>query len=253
MALGWSTRRQLLYYAVGLVLLVILSIFFWATFLNTTPNCFDHTQNGNELGVDCGGSCALLCTDLAKDPTVLWARAFPAGENAYTIAAYIQNNNVGSGARSVGYTFQLFDDKNSLVKEQRGSIDLPPVRTVPVIVPNVQVGNRTVARVQFGFTNEPVATWKKVDPKTLPVLHVSEQSLAQDASRLTATIVNDTLNDAKKVTVAAVLFDDSGVARAASKSALSEVFGHSSQTLVFTWPGGVSNIVRAEVTILPSF
>jgi hypothetical protein len=253
MALSWSARRQFLYYIVAIIILAILAVFVWLTFFNKSPNCFDGVLNGSEVGIDCGGSCALVCKDLAKDPTVLWSRAFPTGASSYTIAAYLQNNNVSAGAKSVPYSFQLFDDKNSLVKEQRGTVDIPPIHNVPIVVPNVNVGNRTVSKVLFGFANEPVGVWNKVNTAKLPVLRVAEQSHADDWSRLSSTITNDSISEAKKVTVVAVLFDADNVARAASKSVISSIPGHSSQTVTFTWPFGVVGVVRGEVTIVPNF
>jgi hypothetical protein len=65
--------------------------------------------------------------------------------------------------------------------------------------------------------------------------------------------MNDSLEDAKKVTIVAVLFDAQGVARAASKSTLASLARKSSETVVFTWPGEFRDIARAEITILPSF
>ncbi|HVU79831.1 MAG TPA: hypothetical protein VHD37_00535, partial [Candidatus Paceibacterota bacterium] len=59
--------------------------------------------------------------------------------------------------------------------------------------------------------------------------------------------------DAQKVTVAVVLFDGAGIARAASKTLIPFLSRRSSAPIVFTWPGGTPNIVRAELTVLPSF
>jgi hypothetical protein len=240
-----------MYYGVGLVLLAVLVYIVWASFFNAAPTCFDNTQNGTELGIDCGGSCALVCANIAKDPTVLWARVFPAGTNSYTAAAYVQNNNLGAGAKGVKYSFQLFDERNALVKEVDGTTDLPPVTVVPIIMPNINVGNRTVSHVEFAFSQKPV--WHSVPAKALPTLLVSQQHLSDDATHLSATISNQTLVDAKKVTVAAVLFDSQGVARAASRSQVAIIGARSSEEVVFTWPNTLPDIVRAEVTVLPSF
>jgi hypothetical protein len=76
--------------------------------------------------------------------------------------------------------------------------------------------------------------------------------LGADGARLSGTLVNDSLVDPGKVTVVAVLFDAQNVARAASKTTLT-VPKKSSQSVVFTWPQGVRDIVRAEVTTLSSF
>jgi hypothetical protein len=240
-----------MYYAVAMVILVVCVYFVWATFFNMAPTCFNNKQDGNELGIDCGGSCALVCSDIAHDPTVMWSRAFPSGNDVYTAAAYIRNNNVGSGAKRVGYAFYFFDENNSLVKEQDGVTDLPPVTVIPIIVPNVSVGNRTVASVKFAFSEKPI--WYKVTISKLPSIFISQQHLAPDASRLSATLSNQTLLDAKNLTVEAVLFDEAGVARAASKSYVAAVSARSTQQVEFTWPAGVSNIVRVEITVLPSF
>ena len=240
-----------MYYGVGLVILVVLLYVVWASFFNTAPTCFDNKQDGTELGVDCGGSCSLVCADTAKDPIVQWARSMQTGPQTYTAAAYVQNNNLGAGAKAVAYSFQLFDANNSLVKEVDSTTDLPPVPLVPIIVPNISVGDRVVTHVQFAFAGQSV--WHTVPAKSLPLLHLSQQNLVADGSRLSATITNQTLLDAKNITVAAVLFDSSGVARAASKSLVPSIAAQSSSQVVFTWPEGTPNIVRAEITILPSF
>jgi hypothetical protein len=161
----------------------------------------------------------------------------------------VQNPNVGAAARNVAYSFQLFDEKNALVVERIGTINIPPVQTVPFIDPNINVGNRTVARAIFAFSQEPV--WQRVG--ALPTLRVGNQYLSEDGSQLSATISNESITNADKVTVAAVLFDRSGTARAASRSLISRVPRKGSQNVVFTWPGGVKGIVRAEITVLPSF
>lgn len=251
MALGWSTRRQILYYGAAILALALLTFAVWKIFLTSAPTCSDNAQNGTETGVDCGGTCSLVCKEVAHTPVVLWARIFVANPHTYTAAAYIQNNNVGAGARRVHYTFQLFDEKNSFVVAHEGVVDIPPVQIVPIIDSNIDVGNRIATRVLFAFSDEP--TWNKIPTGTFPTLRITNKDLAQDGSRLSVTLVNDSVNDAGRTVLAAVLFDAQGVARAASKAQLSDVPHGSSQDVVFTWPTGVSDIVRAEITILPSF
>ncbi|HEY5383498.1 MAG TPA: hypothetical protein VIJ88_03015, partial [Candidatus Paceibacterota bacterium] len=168
-------------------------------------------------------------------------------------AAYIQNNNPGAGAKNVAYSFQLFDANNSLVIERDGVANLPPVQTIPIIEPNIVVNNRTVTHVQFAFSQTPPAVWSRVLAGSIPTLGITQQNLNAGASRLSAVVVNNTLHDASQVTIAAVLFDGQGVARAASKSLLATLPAQSSMPVVFTWRGGVPNIVRAEITVLPSF
>lgn len=245
MRLTWGARRQILYYSVGSVIAVIVLWWGYNTFFVKAPSCSDGIQNQDERGVDCGGVCSLVCAADAKPLTVLWSRAFLTAPSVYTAAAYINNTNVTAGARSVRYSFQLFDDQNSLVVERDGIIDIPPVKVVPIVETGIYVGKRTVSRALFAFADTPV--WRTAQ---VPALRIVNQELAQDGSSLTATVVNDMLNDVKKVTVTAVLFDAQGVARGASRSTIT-VPKKGSQLVTFTWPQGVPNIVRAELTMLP--
>lgn len=249
MALSWSKQRKFLYTTVFSVIAAALLLTVYLQFFTGAPTCFDGKFNGNEKGIDCGGSCALFCADQTRSPVVLWSRSFEVSPHTYTAAAYVQNPNPGAAARNVAYSFQLFDDKNLLVTERVGVINIPPVQTVPFIDPNINVGNRTVARALFAFSEEPV--WQKVG--VMPALRVTNQYLSEDGSQLSATIANESIENADKVTVTAVLFDRDGIARAASRSILPQIPRKGSQDVAFTWPGGVKNIVRAEITVLPSF
>ncbi|HEV7449782.1 MAG TPA: hypothetical protein VGP13_04590, partial [Candidatus Paceibacterota bacterium] len=213
MALSWSGRRKALYTAVAGVLGLMLAIFVYQALFTAPPLCTDGKQNGLEHGVDCGGTCSLLCPGEARAPIVQWSRSFKTDSQTYTAAAYIQNNNSGAGARQVAYSFQLFDADNNLVVERQGVQDLPPIPVVPIIEPNINVGFKTVARTLFSFSAQPV--WVKAGE--LPKLSIADQKLSADGTRLSASLHNDSLV-AVRATVAAVLFDADSVARSASKS-----------------------------------
>ncbi len=245
MTLSWSGRRKALYTAVAGVLGLLLVGFIYQALFTAPPMCTDGKQNGTEHGVDCGGTCALLCQSEAKNPVVLWARAFEQAPQTYTAAAYVQNNNPGAGARQVGYTFQLFDDENRLIVDRSGIADIPPVPVVPIIETGITAGNRPVTRALFSFSENP--QWIRAGQ--LPVLSVTGQKLSPDGRRLEATIRNASIGDAK-VQVAAVVFDDSGVARAASKSTIT-VPARGQTPVVFTWLISPPGTARAEITILP--
>ena len=259
MSLSWSSRRKVLYLAVAGAIAAGVLFVLYGVFFTAAPTCFDGTQNQNERGIDCGGVCTLLCSNIERQPVVLWARSFQTDTlsttlgqvGIYTVAAYVQNQNGSAGARAMRYSFQLFDEKNSLVVERDGVIDLPPVQTIPIVEQNINVGTRSIARVLFAFSEVPV--WERVPASNIPTLQVSQQNLASDGSRLSATVTNNSEADAPELAVVAVLFDQAGIARAASKSILSLLPSGASQQVVFTWPAGVPNIVRAEITTLPSF
>lgn len=252
MALGWGTRRKLIYSVASVFVAAAVLWLGYQAFFTAAPTCFDGVQNRDESGVDCGGGyCSLVCAAEARTPIVKWARSFETSPGLYTAAAYVTNPNVGAGAKQVRYSFQLFDDKNLLVAERQGTVNLPPVQTVPIIETNISVGNRTVSRTFFAFSDMPV--WNKVRADAYPSLSIAEQNLSADGTRLSAVIINDTVKDARNVTVAAVLFDSEGVARAASRSQFGLIGRKSSQQAVFTWSAPTVGLSRAEITLLPSF
>lgn len=238
----------MLYAAVAAVFGFAVMFGIYRTFFTAVPTCRDGAQNGRESGVDCGGDCALLCQAEARAPVVLWVRAMSGGEGAYTAAAYVQNQNAGAYAPDVHYAFQLFDGNNLLVAERTGTILLPPVQTIPIIEPNIDVGNRTVARAMLSFTREPY--WLHAREGDFPALRTTGVLLKEgDGTLLNATLVNDSPYGAE-AEVGAVLFDAQGVALAASRTALS-VDRKSQESIFFTWPDGVRGAIRAEVIALP--
>ena len=251
MTLSWSIRRRLMYSGGTLLVALCVAVFIWLKFFNPPPTCFDNKQNGDETGIDCGGSCTLVCSSDVHQPVVLWTRVFPDGPHTYTAMAYVQNNNGETGAHNVHYSFQLLDANNKLVVEKDGVMDIPPVLTIPMLVPAVDVGNGTVVRALFAFNDTPV--WERVPHGSVPAIRIVNQTLASDATRLDATITNDSLADQANVVVVAVLFDANGVAQTASRSVIPSLASRSSTNVVFTWPQGVPDVARAEISVLPSF
>jgi len=244
----------MMYYAVAAIVLLVLLVWAWNAFFSIPPSCFDGKQNGDESGVDCGGSCALICADQAHAPTLLWSRAFRTGPSSYTAAAYIENNNPGAGAKAVQYSFQLFDANNQLIVERDGMMDLPPVVDIPIIETGINTGTRAVARTLFAFSATPV--WQKIPQQNYIIPTIAQPSHNADYTSLSATINNNAFADAPNITVAAILYDAGGVARAASKSVMS-VPARSSAPVIFTWPAGIEvpqgPVVKAEISVLPSF
>jgi hypothetical protein len=253
MAMTWSGRRQVLYSGVGAIIALVLLVVVYEIFFTAPPICFDGKQNGGETGVDCGGTCSRICTTVARPPVVQWARAFQTSPQTYSAVAYVQNNNVGAGARKVAYLFQLFDDKNILVVARTGTVDLPPTQTAPIIESNINVGNRVVARTLFAFTDDPPAVWDKIPPGAYPQIRHSSPAPNDDYSKLSTTLTNDTVASIKNVAVVAILYDSNGIALATSKSVVPLLAAKSQERVVFTWLQGVPGAVKSEIIVLPSF
>ena len=249
--MSWGLRRKLLYITVGGGLLFVVVAWIGLQFFSHPATCSDGIQNGTETGVDCGGSCAALCANAVQKPIVLWARAFQTSSRTVTAAAYLRNTNTGTqaGAYGVRYAFRLYDADNLLIVERDGVIDIPPQNTVPVVEPNIVVGDRKVAHMFFDFSGD--ISWTKIPATALPALRLANQQLSPDGLQLSATVQNGGLYGVQNLTVAAVLFDANGEAVAASKSLMPSIPAGGAQAVSFTWTAA-SQPVRAEITpILP--
>ena len=251
--MNWRKRRQVLYITAALVVVGLIAGYFIYSYVTTPGSCHDRTQDDGEQGADCGGPCARLCAFQARDPVVEFARALPEGSSTYTGVAYVKNPQWGTGAAAygIGYTIRLLGDNNHLIIEQNGTVDLPAVETIPIIVPNIPTGYQTVAHAQFSFTTSPIV-WTKIPAADRPTLTIKNQNLAPDGSRLSATVVNETNAPVNNLSVMATLFDQDGNAVAASRSVIQQIEAESQDDVVFTWPMANPGVVRAEIIPLPA-
>ena len=103
----WSLRRQIIYTIILVGFVSILAYSIIAPSLNRPPTCADNKQNGNETGVDCGGTCARACMSQVEAVSVLWARAFRVIPGRYNAVAYLVNHNKNAAVEKIITGFVL--------------------------------------------------------------------------------------------------------------------------------------------------
>lgn len=230
---SWSQKRQFLF--ISGALFAAAAFFSVSVFLawRKSPSCFDGEQNGGERGVDCGGSCALLCSGEAAEPIVNFVRALPAGEGVWNAAAYVENRNKGAGASRVPYLFKLYDDKNLLVFERRGETFIPPHAAFAVVEGGMRVPERIPARATFEFLAPP----RFAVMEEQPLLEIRRRTWSEEdgTSRLEVLLFNPALSRVKEVQVDALLYDSRGNVFAAGRTVIKELSASSETSAVFTW------------------
>jgi hypothetical protein len=132
----WSTKRKVVYALVVGVISATVTIFFLRDRLFPPPTCVDRKQNGYEVGVDCGGACALRCTQEVSPITVLWAKAISSGKGTYDIVGMVNNNNIDNASYEMGYTFTLYDGQGQILGTVSGSTTAPLGGKFPIIIQN---------------------------------------------------------------------------------------------------------------------
>lgn len=250
--MDWSQRRKAKILGVlGAIILLLMGWFVYVNFIRVEPTCFDGKQNQSEKGIDCSGECIRICPGDVSALVPAWARYLPVTETSGSVLAMIENTNRSAVAGKVPYEIRLYDDKNILVTDPiRGTITVEPNGRTAILVPNIQVGTRTVANAFISFAQ--AFDWISVDPD-LPRNALSTDSISIELDpfiRLGARLQNRGPAVLTDVHVVAVLYDVEGNAVAASETTVGTVPAFGSAPLSFTWPASVRAAV-ARIDFIP--
>ena len=233
----WAAQRRLQYIGgIFIIFLVILFIFLYPVIFRK-PTCTDGKKNGDEVGVDCGGSCQLMCLAKTSDPVVLWSRAFPVVGNTYNLVAYVENQNKNSAVENVSYQFIIYDVNNKMIGRREGSTFIPPNKQFVIFEPRYDFGESKVKSVTFEFTSPFV--WVKKEPTINNLaLFADKITMGDDKNSpsLTATINNESIYDIPSFDVIAILYDEDHNAINVSKTVKEGLSSNSSLPVFFTWP-----------------
>jgi len=231
----WAAhRRTVLFLIVGAVIFAVIAIIAIAAFYKT-PTCTDGKQNQDEVGVDCGGSCAYLCMAQAIEPTVLFASPLRTSAGRTDIIASVENKNITAAAKNVRYSVKLYTTNLSLVKEVTGILDLPSRSVVPVFIPNVVTGTEVTRAV---FSIEATAhNWYTLesDPRIVPTVSGTALGGATGAPRIEATLTNPSITRLTNVRAIAMVYGANGNVIAASDTLLSTIPAQGEATATFVW------------------
>ena len=245
----WATRRKFIYTG-SFFLFIILAVGIPAVVILYNPAmCDDGKKNGDERGVDCGGSCRALCPADALAPTILWQRAFKVTDGVYNAVALIENPNLEWGTKKSAYQFKLFDAKGLVIAERTGTTDISAHQTFPIFEQTIRAGNRVPTRVVFEFTSQ--LDWRKTQDRSSNVKVISQLlSNPTTAPRLEARVENKTEVELPNIEIVAILFDQQNNAMAASRTYIENFLPAEKRSVVFTWPLPFGGPV-ARVNIIP--
>jgi hypothetical protein len=246
---SWSAKRKFAYSFTFILVLFIAIVALFFLFLYEKPNCFDGKQNGNEEGIDCGGDCALVCFATAESLELIWARAFQVTPGNYNLAAYVANPNQDATAKKVPYVFKVFDERNTLIYERRGEINIPKRSSFVIFEPSVSVGLREARYTFFEFEKEPVWNLATGEEELEKYLKVRSQTLTRDSSpaKFEAVMENTSIKQLNNVEVVVLLYDGEGNAVASSRTIIDRIGPEGEAVAIFTWPSLPQSVSRFEI------
>lgn len=250
--LSWASRRQLAYLLLVAGTFIVLAAFpVYYFILYQEPSCFDGSQNQDEEGADCGGSCRAVCEFQVTPLSVSWTRFFKVQNGIYDIAAHVENRNPNAEIDRIGYEFKLYDAQSKLIASRRGSLPVRPSEELVIFEPNISTGEDVPARAFFEFDANP--RWVTSTPRRNPLVVRSRSRLDPYVRpRLEATIFNDSLETLTNITVAAVVFDGAGNAVAASETAIDAIGREEETNVFFSWSAPIAERRAAGVCTAPT-
>lgn len=232
---SWSQRRKSVYALVAVIVVIGAIGVPGFLVLYHPPTCTDGVMNGNEQGVDCGGSCERLCQSSFLAPSLAWTRFEQVAPGRYNLAAYIINPNIAGGASAVPYHMLAFDKEGRLITEVTGAVTLPPHRNTIAFQGAIDMGKRIPAKILFEFTAPP--EWR-AQKDGLSALAIGDKKYIEDelGSSLTVTLKNTSVYRLVNVGIYTVLYDKDGNALGFSKTVVDEIPAQGATLAPFTWP-----------------
>lgn len=235
----WSRNRKRIILSIIFFVLIVLigaPIFF---LFYRAPTCFDGKQNGDEAGIDCGGSCQLLCTAsslplISKgDPRVL-----EVADGVFEIVALLENPNASGEIYRAQYLFKLYDALSVIpLKVIEGETFVPKGETFAIFEGpfNLEEGV-TPTRATFEWKDESLV-WQK-NTLEVPELLVKDFILSRETTnpRLDANIENTSLENVSNIDLVVLISNETGSIFAASKTFIDTLPAGEKAPIVFTWP-----------------
>ena len=239
----WAFWRRVQYGTGYLTFLGLIFTGVYFLYFYTPATCFDLDQNGEEIGIDCGGVCTRICAFTVAPPKVLWSKSFLIQPGQYNAVAYIENKNVVAGTPAISYIFRLYDGAG-LITERTGTTVLPPNSTYPVFEGRINTEGRVPTETTLEL--KPADMW-------LPSIYGREQFRTTDLKlveadtrpKLNVKIENTDLKEALGVEVVATIFDQSGIPLTASQTFIDLFAGRSQKDITFTWPQSIAKTIRS--------
>jgi hypothetical protein len=230
--MDWAKHRQWMVItvlvAVGVAAVVILG---FAIFYKT-PTCTDGKKDGDETGIDCGGSsCSTVCTAEAQPATIRFARTLMQSGRSDLIA-YIDNPNTKAFAKDVHFNIDIYR-QDGHVLQRHATLSLPPNSSTPLFSPGIST--EAVQQVFVSFvTGYPV--WVRSGdnsnaPKASNILIGSTTT----HPHIVATITNQTAYPESNVPLIATVFAEDGSVIAASQTVIPTLPAQGSAQAIFTW------------------
>lgn len=200
----WALWRRFVYSLTLLVLFLVPASYFLYTTYYKAPNCSDREQNGEEAGVDCGGSCSLICTSDILPIETRFASFFLNEDGTYDIGVLLLNKNTASAPENLKLTIVLKSKDDTILFQKDIETPVPLASEFPIVIERLKllgVPDKVILIKEEGYSytlknkvTNPVKSQTVFDSVTKKGVYV--------------TLTNTTKKDLLRFPVRVVLYDE---------------------------------------------
>lgn len=247
--MSWAKKRKSTYLGGLLVFFLLVIVLPAIIYFYKAPTCFDGKKNQDEIAVDCGGICNLLCPTQYVPLNIIWSRFTKVSDGVYNVMAYIENPNINASTNKLDYVFKLYDKNGIVLRERAGQTVAPANKIMAVFEPEMITGNQIPQWVEFYFSSP--ATWTKQDSLETG-LSVSQSTMSKEntAPRLNFVLTNKTINQIKEIEAIAIIYNSKGNTIAFSRTIVKLLAGKETREVNFNWPKPFSEpSARTEIVL----
>jgi Mg-chelatase subunit ChlD len=241
----WAINRRIQYGTGFASFWVIVGLIVYFANFYQPANCFDGVMNGDELEVDCSGSCVAICPSQVTPPQIEWVRAFEITPGQYNVVAYVENPNQAASPLELGYTLKLMNGE-TVVAERAGVSSLPPNTVTPIFEGRLRTDGGvsvTEARMSLDYTSQH---WRPASYARTQFRDLNRELMNADSKpRLEVEIENTGISTAEDVEVVATVFNEKGEAVTASQTYIDAISARSTEDIIFTWPNSIAHTVKS--------
>lgn len=231
----------------GCFVLIVISLIVAAYFIwfRAAPTCFDGSQNGEETGVDCGGTCMDCEIRFLAPFQTSWIKYF-SSQDGTVIVAEIKNLNIDYGAKSFFYSIEVYDGADKLVGVLKKNSFIYDGEIKYLIEP-VNVNSRDIKNIKISFSDIRWESKKEFPRPEIQLRGVKTKSADPnnpgEGVVVSGFVTNNNAYNLSKVRVMGFLFKKNGAQLTASKNEIENLGGYEEKFFKINFPKNLSLIM----------
>ncbi len=146
----WSVYRRIFYI---LSALLVVTFFFTYVFRDTlfpAITCTDNIKNGSEMGIDCGGSCSLLCIDQYQPLSVTLVKSYERANGNNQTLILVQNDNQYAAPKTLPLSVKLYGQDGIIIDNLAINVTASTGHIIPIILDTHEYKNVTKVIADLG-------------------------------------------------------------------------------------------------------